>query len=178
MIIGLVGEKLAGKDTIANYLVEKYGASHFRFTHILDAILEELNLPISRQNEIDLGLGLRKVFGDHVLVNALEKRVRRAWTKIIVVNGIRMDEMEIVKNWGAKIVYVTAPIKTRFDRYSNRHEKADDAQMNMEQFVLQEKGPTELAIPELGAKADFKIENTGSLQELYKKVDEITKKLK
>jgi dephospho-CoA kinase len=29
MIIGLVGEKLAGKDTIANYLVEKYGASPF-----------------------------------------------------------------------------------------------------------------------------------------------------
>ena len=26
MIIGLVGEKLAGKDTVANYLVEKYGA--------------------------------------------------------------------------------------------------------------------------------------------------------
>jgi dephospho-CoA kinase len=143
----------------------------------LDAILEELNLPISRQNEIDLGLGLRKVFGDHILVNALEKRVRRAWTKIIVVNGIRMDEMDVVKGWRAKTVYVTAPIQTRFNRYSNRHEKADDAQMNMEQFALQEKGPTELAIPELGAKADFRIDNNGSLEELYKKVDDIFKKL-
>ena len=92
MIIGLVGEKLAGKDTAANYLVEKYQADHFRFTHILDAILEELNLPISRANEIDLGLSLRKVFGEHVLVNALQKRVKKSWAKLVVVNGIRMDK--------------------------------------------------------------------------------------
>jgi len=178
MIIGLVGEKLAGKDVIANYLVDRYEASHFRFTHILDAILEELNLPVSRKNEIDLGLGLRKVFGEHVLVNALEKRVKEAWTKIIVVNGIRMDEMEVVKGWGAKTIYVTAPIQTRFERYNHRHEKTDDAQMDMEQFRRQEDGPTEVRIPELGGKADFKIDNTGSLEELYRKVDGIYKKLK
>src|SRR5271163_4945387 len=123
MIIGLVGEKLAGKDTMANYLVEKYGASHFRFTHILDQLLEQLNLPVSRANEIALGLSLRKTFGEHVLVKALEKRVRAAWTKLIVVNGIRMDEMEVVKTWTATIIYVTAPLPLRFERYHNRHEK-------------------------------------------------------
>ena len=64
---------LAGKDTVANYLVGKHNAAHFRFTHILDAVLEELNLEISRKNEIDLGLNLRQVFGEHVLVEALEK---------------------------------------------------------------------------------------------------------
>lgn len=178
MIIGIVGEKLAGKDIAANYLVSKYGADHFRFTHILDAILEELNLPISRQNEIALGLGLRKVFDEHVLVNALEKRVKKSWAKLIVVNGIRMDEMEIVKNWGAKIIYITAPLNTRFDRYQNRHEKADDAVMNLEEFIEQEKGPTEINIPELGKKADFKIENTGNPEDLYKKIDAIITQLK
>jgi dephospho-CoA kinase len=178
MIIGLVGEKLAGKDTIANYLVEKYGADHFRFTHILDAILEELGMPISRQNEIDLGLGLRKIFGEHVLVSALEKRVKKSRAKMIAVNGIRMDEADIVKSWGAKIIYVTAPADVRFGRYKNRHEKADDAQMNLEQFIRQEQGPTEIRIPELGRGADFRIDNIGSLDELYKKVDDIINKLK
>lgn len=178
MIIGLVGEKLAGKDTAANYLVGKHNASHFRFTHILDAILEELNLEISRKNEIDLGLGLRKVFGDHVLVNALEQRVKRSLSSYRVVNGIRMDEMDVVKSWGAKIIYITAPIKMRFDRYMLRHEKADDAVMGFEAFEKQEKDPTELAIPELGKKADFRIDNVGSLDELYKKVDEVLKNLK
>ncbi len=168
---------MAGKDTAANYLAEKYGAAHFRFTHILDAILEDLSLPISRQNEIDLGLGLRKIFGEHVLVNALEKRVSKSWAKIIVVNGIRMDEMEIVKSWeGAKTIYITAPLETRFERYNIRHEKVDDAQMDLRQFTEQEKAPTEIGIPDLGKKADYKIENTGSLEDMYRKLDEIITK--
>jgi dephospho-CoA kinase len=124
MIIGLVGEKLAGKDTVAKYLEEKYGAGHFRFTHILDAILEELDLPLSRQNEIDVGMGMRKTFGEHVLVNALAQRVKKSLSSFKVVNGIRMDEMDIVKSWGAKIIYITAPIEIRFQRYCDRHEKA------------------------------------------------------
>jgi dephospho-CoA kinase len=177
-IIGLVGEKLAGKDTTANYLVEKYSADHFRFTHILDAILEDLDMEISRKNEITLGMGLRKAFGEHVLINAVEDRIKKSWASFIVVNGIRMDELDIVKSWGAKTIYVTAPVEVRFQRYQTRKEKADDALLNFEQFKEQENGPTEQRIPELGTKADFKIENTGSLEELYGKVDEILKQIK
>ncbi len=177
MIIGLVGEKLAGKDTVANHLVEKHGAGHFRFTHILDAILEELNLPISRKNEIDLGLGLRNIFGEHVLVNALERRVRKSLQSYRVINGIRMDEMEIVKKWDATIIYVTAPLQVRFDRYCKRKEKVDDGIMTLEQFQLQERGLTEAGIPELGKQADYRIDNVGTLSELYAKVEEIMKKI-
>ena len=177
MIIGLVGEKLAGKDTVANYLVGKHNAGHFRFTHILDAILEDLNLEISRKNEIDLGLNLRKIFGPHVLVNALEQRVKRSLSSYRVVNGIRMDELNVVKSWGAKIIYITAPADIRFKRYMLRREKADDAVMDFEQFKQQETGPTELEIPQLGKQADFRIDNVGSLEDLYKKIDEVLNKL-
>ena len=177
IIIGLVGEKLAGKDTAANYLVKKYGAGHFRFTHILDAILEDLDMPISRKNEIDLGLSLRKIFGPHVLVDALGHRVSKSWENLIVVNGIRMDELDVVKGWGAKIIYITAPAELRFERYKSRHEKDDDGVMDINAFTIQETGPTEAAIPHLGKQADFRIDNVGSLDELYKKVDEVVKKL-
>lgn len=173
IIIGLVGERLAGKDTVANFLLEKYGAAHFRFTDILDAILEELNLPLSRRNEIDLGLKLREVFGQHVLVNALQKRVSRAWEKIVTVNGIRMDEMDVVKSWDAKIIYVTAGLETRFARYQTRREKADDAVMNFEQFKQQENELTEIGIPALGEKADYKIVNEGNQHQLFAKVAQI-----
>ncbi|MBI5530345.1 MAG: AAA family ATPase [Candidatus Doudnabacteria bacterium] len=178
LIIGLVGEKLAGKDTVAEYLVSKHGAAHFRFTHILDAVLEELDMPISRTNEITLGLSLRKVFGQHVLVNALEDRVRKSWATLIVVNGIRMDELEVVKSWGAHIIYVTAPVEVRFERYTKRHEKADDGAMDLESFKKQDQGPTELDIPELGKQADYKIENVGNYDELYASVDKILNTIK
>jgi dephospho-CoA kinase len=173
IIIGLVGEKLAGKDTAANFLVQKYEAAHFRFTHILDAILEELNLPLSRRNEIDLGLSLRQVFGAHVLVNALQKRVTRAWEKFVVINGIRMDEMDVVKSWGAKIIYITADPKIRFQRFMQRREKADDGKMTYDQFLAQEKELTEIGIPDLGKKADFKIVNEGTVEELQGQMADI-----
>jgi dephospho-CoA kinase len=178
IIIGLVGEKLAGKDTVANYLVEKHGAFHVRFTHILDEILNSLNLPISRQNEIDLGLGLRKIFDERVLGTAVIKRIQSSQINMVVVNGIRMDEMEEIKKLGATIVYVTASPKIRYDRYMQRHEKTDDGVLPYEQFMEQDKTPTEVGIPALGAKADFKIENEGSLEELYRKVDDIINKFK
>ena len=178
IIIGLVGEKLAGKDTSANYLVDKYGASHFRFSHILDAVLEDLDLPLSRQNEINLGLSLRKTFGDHVLVDALEDRVKKSLSSFDVINGIRMDEMEVVKSWGAKIIYITAPVEVRFERYAARKEKADDGIMTLEQFKEHDKGPTELDTPALGAKADYRIDNVGTLPELQQKLDAIIKGMK
>lgn len=177
MILGLVGEKLAGKDTAANYLVKKLGAFHVRFTHILDEILTDLNLPISRRNEIDLGLGLRKIFGNKVLGSAVIKRAQKSNADLVVINGIRMDEMEDIKNIGAKIIYLTAPAEIRFQRYQARHEKTDDGQMNFGQFKEQEKEATEIGIPALGAKADYKIDNVGTIEELHKKVDEVISKI-
>ena len=177
MLIGLVGEKFAGKDAAANYLVKQYGAEHLRFSHILDEILNILNLPVSRRNEIDLGLGLRKIFGGSVLGPALLRRAAKSTAGMVVINGIRMDESEPVKKAGAKIIYITAPIELRFQRYQQRHEKTDDGVMSFNQFINQEQELTEIGIPDLGKQADFKIDNIGSLEELYKKIDGVVNKL-
>jgi dephospho-CoA kinase len=173
-IIALIGEKFSGKDVAANYLEKQYGATHVRFSHVLDDILKTLDLPISRRNEIDLGLGLRKIFGDGVLGHAIEQRVKNAKTGLVAVNGVRMDEMENVKKLGATTVYITAPVGIRFGRYQRRHEKTDDATMDLEHFIKQEKEEfTEKGIPKLGMECDYKIENAGSLEELYKKIDNL-----
>lgn len=178
-ILALIGEKFAGKDAAADYLAKNYGAAHVRFSHILDDILKALDLPISRRNEIDLGLGLRKIFGDGVLGHAIEQRVKSAAADLVVVNGVRMDEMKNVKNLGAATVYITAPAEIRFERYQKRHEKTDDATVNFEEFVRQEQTElTEINISKLGAECEYKIENAGSLENLHKKIDEIISKIK
>ena len=68
--------------------------------------------------------------------------------------------------WGFSFFYITAPDELRFERYKHRKEKADDGIMDFEHFKQQEQEPTEIRIPELGKQADYKIENTGSLEEL------------
>ncbi len=175
IIIGLVGEKLAGKDEVAKYLIGKHQAFHIKFSSLLDEILDILDMPKTRRNEIDLGLGLREVFGPEILYRSLKKRVVASENPMAVINGIRMDEFEkIVADLGAKTIYVTAPLELRFQRYQQRHEKVDDGKMSLEDFAKQDREElTEKGIPELGKRAEFKIENTGSLEELYKKIDEV-----
>lgn len=173
-ILALTGEKLGGKDTVAEYLVTKYGACHVRHSHILDDILRLLDMPISRRNEIDLGMGLRRVFGDGTLNAGLRKRVRESTSEIVVINGYRFqDELANVKELGARTVYITAPEATRYERFLKRQEKVDDARQTIEQFRQQEHEPTEIGIPSLGAQAEFRIENTGTLEELYAKIDDL-----
>ncbi len=175
IIIGLIGEKLAGKDEVAKYLVAKYGAFHIKFSHLLDEVLEVLDLPKTRRNEIDLGLGLRQIFGNEVLYKALKKRIEHLNNPVIVINGIRMDEFErVVGDLKAQTLYITAPLEIRYQRYLERHEKIDDGKLNFEEFARQDKEElTERDIPVLGKRADYKIDNVGSLVDLHKKVDDI-----
>lgn len=172
-VLALTGEKLGGKDTVADYLVSRHGAFHVRHSHILDDILRTLDVPVSRRNEIDLGMGLRKVFGDGILGRALRHRVLAEQGRdLVVINGVRFqDELQNARELQAKVVYVTAPEDLRYQRFLRRSEKADDRRQTLEQFRAQEQEPTEVGIPALGAQADFRIDNVGSLDELYRAVD-------
>lgn len=174
MIIAIIGEKLSGKDSAADYLVKNYGASEVRTSKILDELLQVLGLPISRQNEIEAGRGMEMVFGPRVIGEAVLKRVQSISGKIVVINGIRRkDQLENAKQLGAKILYITAPVELRHQRSLARKEKNDDGELTLQEFVEQDRQWIEIEIPAFGAQADFKIENTGSLEDLYKQLDRI-----
>ncbi len=176
-IIAVLGEKLSGKDTIAQYLVDTRGAFHTRFSEILDEILALLNLPVIRRNENDLGYALREYFGTRVLSDALMHRVKNSQADLIVMNSFRFqEELDAAKSLGAKVIYVTAPKDVRFQRTHNRTEKGD-AEQSRDVFDQQEKEIYESNIPALGAQADYKIENSGTLEDLYKQIDTILEQI-
>lgn len=178
MIIGLIGEKLAGKDTAAQYLVTKYEARHIRTSQILDELLQVLGLPITRQNEIDAGRGMEMVFGPTIIGETVRKRVTASNAPITIINGLRLaDQFEDAKALGAKIIYITAPPEVRFQRSLERTEESKDSAVTLEDFMAQDKTWTEKNIPEFGAKADYKIENIHGLDELHKNIDEIVTKI-
>lgn len=179
IILGLVGERLAGKDSVAQYLVEKYGAFHIRYSAVMDEVLDILDLPRSRRNEMDVSNAMRQTFHTNVWWDAVKKKVLASTAPIVVINGNRFkDEYEAAKGIGTKMIYITAPHELLYERFVKRQEKVDDNKMTPEQFMNLDNEPTERQIPLLGAQADFRIENTGTLEELYKKVDEIIAKLK
>lgn len=177
IVIGLVGETGSGKDTVANYLHEKYGAQLMRFA---DPIKEALNIFFEKSSKEDqqwLYLEFSQRFGRDVLAKALRKKVEAA-EGLVVVNGVRMPtDYDFIKSFpNSYLLYTTVEQEIRWKRVIGRQEKSDDS-MSFEKFQEIEKAETEVHIPEIGAKADFLIRNEKDLEFLLKSVDEIMSKV-
>lgn len=175
IIIGLIGQKLAGKDTVASYLKDRYGAVAYAGGHILNEILIVLGQETSRENETGLAVALRAGFGEEVLNTAILHRLKAGKAKIGLINGIRKPkELLQAQSEGARIVYISAPPEVRYERYKFRQEKKDDGVLAYDDFLKQDaESPTEKDIPSIGEKAEFFLTNTGDLTSLYTQVDEL-----
>lgn len=173
--IGLVGEKGSGKGTISNYLNKKYQGHQFRFSRILDELLARLYLMNSRNNQINLVLALRDLFGSDILAQVLKKDIENDTNQLVIVDGIRYwDEYHVLKELpNFFLVYVTATPQMRYERILKRGEKAGETDQNFEQFMEEEKRPTEVTITEIGKVANFKLENSGSIEDLHSKMGAI-----
>lgn len=177
VILGVIGERLSGKNTLAEYLVKKYDAFAISHSQILDEILTILDLPISRRNEIDLGMALRGPFGVEVLARALRKRVLETDKDLIVIQSIRFShEVTNVKELGGRIIFIEVPLETAFQRMQRRREKTDD-DMSFEQFKQMRTEPTEIGIADLKQQAEFIISNDSTVEQFYEKIDKIMKQL-
>jgi len=178
IVIGLIGPKSVGKDTLARHIVSRYGGKNHAHSEILDQILRILKLPVTRENAIRL-VALRKSFGESVLVDALNNRIKADNAELEVVTGIRYDtELKNIRSYPQNVVlYIDAPIEKRYAWQKGRHQRDDDKDQTFEEFTRLEKRETEIHIQELGAKADYLIVNDGDLDQLFAKVDQLLDKI-
>jgi dephospho-CoA kinase len=178
LVLGIVGPKGAGKDTSGTYIAKRYNGRLHSHSEILDDVLAVLHIPNTRDNEIKL-VALRTTFGPDTLIKALNKKIKAEQTELVVVTGIRFDnELENIRSYPRnKVIYINALPEKRFEWIQKRGQKPDDADMTYQKFMEIETKVTEVHTKELGEKADFKIENNGSEQELFKKIDEIMQKI-
>lgn len=177
IIIGLIGEKGSGKGTSADYLVEKYGAVHFGTSKILRRTLEDLHLPVTRDNLVKLALVLKEGYGPSVIIDSLIQDMEKSDADLIIADGIRMhgDVEPFQKKYRENfyLVYVTADLRLRYERTKARKEKAGEEDATLEQFLEEEGKLTEISIHEIGRRAEFKMNNNGTAEELKKQTDEM-----
>lgn len=178
IILGLCGEIASGKGTVVKYLEEKYGATSHRFSTPLRDVLKRLYLKINRKNMQDISRVLRESFGQSLLAKVITEDVKNDQNKIIIVDGVRRpaDIEYLTKLPEFKLAYITANIKTRYERIIKRGENVDDLNKTFEQFIKDHQAETELLIPEIGKTAKIKIDNNGDYEALYKQIDEIITK--
>ena len=182
IVIGLIGEKGAGKGTVSDYLEEKYAAKHFMVSKILRRTLEDLRLPITRENLVKLALVLKEGYGPSVIIDSLIVDMEKNGSDMIIADGIRMhgDVEPFREKYGNNfcLVYVTASIQVRFDRTRARKQNDGEDKVSFQQFLEEEGKLTEISIHEIGEQADFILKNDGTSEELKKQVDEMMEKIK
>jgi len=178
LIIGLAGQRGSGKSTVAEHLKIRYKAAVRKFSQPLAKFLKIRKVPITRENLQDLAIDLRKVFGQEVLVWPLKKFIEESKAKIIVIDGLRVwEEVEMLRSFKNNLlVYITASTKFRFKRMRKSGGKDGKEARDFKEFLRLDKKETELLISRIGKKADVVIDNTGTIEDLHKKIDKTMKK--
>lgn len=178
--ITVSGELASGKDTVTEYLVDKYKAKKFGFSDVLRDILDRLYLPQVRLNLGTLAESLRANFGEDVLAKAVIQDIKKAGGDFFVIDGVRKTgELECIKELSSfHFIYVDSVLETRYGRIIKRGENPDDTTKTFEEFVRDNEHASDKTIPQLRKYADSIIDNNGTLDELYTQVDAIIEKLK
>lgn len=180
IIIGFTGLMASGKDAAKKYLEEKYGAESFRFSSIMRDVLKRINVEMSRTNLSAVSLCLRQTFGEDLFAKVIASDAQNANSDIVVVDGVRRlaDIAHLSKLDGFHLVAIEADPKIRHERLVKRGENVGESDKTYEQFIADHQAETELTIPEVMSKADLRINNDGSFEDLYKQIDELVEKIR
>jgi len=179
IIIGLVGSLASGKETTKKYLAEKYNAKDCRFSTILRDVLLRVDVPNSRENLQKISTVLRANFGENLLAKAIAMDASKLDTEIVVIDGVRrftdIEHLNELPNF--ILVKIDADSKVRYERMKLRNENAGDDKKTFEQFLEDHNAEADKQIPEVMKTAKYSIDNSGKLEDLYKQIDEILKKV-
>lgn len=175
IILGIAGEIASGKGTTAKYLIERYEASTHRFSTSLRDVAKRMYLEESRGNLQKISTIMRENFSDDILSMVIYRDVANDQNQIVAIDGVRrMADIEFLKKLlEFKLVYIDASMENRYQRIIKRGENVDDDNKTFEEFEKDHEREAELQIKDLKNKADFVIDNNGTLSELYAQIDNI-----
>lgn len=200
ILLGITGYKQSGKDTIANYLIQKYSFEKYAFAYPLKEICKcAFNLTEEQLNGKDKEVKdefwkttpriMMQKIGDimrnnldfipeiknNYFVKYFEDYYQKKSPTRLVVSDIRfLNEASSVKKLKGMIIKVirkSADEKT--DQHISTHATDDNRSYENLTFDLLSKSHVSEVEMDKIKDYNFIIENNGSLEELYQKVDKI-----
>lgn len=179
IIIGISGHPSSGKDTAAEYIATK-GFDHISCGDILREKMVEIGLPTDRPSIRKFVTEQRKNIGAFYPVNIACQRIMNN----TVMTGFRnLAEVEYVKNMYKSdftLIAIQAPLQARYTRALSRNRNGDN--ISFEDFKVQEEveknnNPDSHEVDNVLLRAEYTIENSGSLKEFTEKIDIILGKI-
>lgn len=181
IVIGLAGTIASGKDTVADYVAQKYGGESVSFSQPLRDILKRIFLPINRINLSKLSQSLIDTFGGDVLSKTITEEIKVSSKEIFILPNIRRESdyfhLENEETLDFILVGLNTNTRTCYDRLVQRNQNVDDQTKTWEQFQEDLKLSTEVEIANLIKKADYQLDNNSTKEELYNQVDKLIAEL-
>ena len=182
-IIGLTGRNASGKGTVASFLKE-YSFTYHSLSDTLRNELKRKELDETRENLINIGNSLRESGGPGVLADLMIPNIQTLENHI--VDSIRnpLEVKSLQRNYDNHkfiLIAVDAKPEVRYQRLKQRNRVGDSS--SWKEFLSQEKleesseDPNKQQLLATIGKADFTVDNSGSIEELEKQIIAILKKL-
>jgi dephospho-CoA kinase len=184
-VVGITGTIGCGKELVKEILSRNFANYSVSLSSAIRWEMEKRKGSVSRGTLQDMGNELRQKYGTHVLAKVAVEYLQRN-RPLIIVDGIRNPgEAEYLKKTfgdNFKLIAVDAPQQLRFERVKNRARAGDPA--DFDAFVQMDDRDQGKDEPPYGQHvktcidmADFKVENSGTPDELAAKMQEVIKQL-
>lgn len=177
--IGLCGLIGAGKDTATEYLSAKYGFEVVSFRSIIEEMMKKIGMETTRENMQKFSSEMRRKKGQDVFAREVANKIKLLKGRIIVIKEPRTegDVLTIRKKLGKDFILleIFADEKKRFERMKRRSRLGDPK--TLEEFLKQQKREENIKYTGAMKFADYRIDNSRSVEELYRQLDKIILKL-
>jgi dephospho-CoA kinase len=177
MVIGAVGDIGSGKDEVLKYLRDRYGVPYISTGDIVRQMAREDGVEGTRENLEAISKRCFTEMGRGCFVRmAAQEIMKRGW-KVAGISGVRSPEdvAAMKEMFGNGFILVRVDISDpgiRFERVRLRGERRDP--LTREAFQEQDRNEEqEFQINRAEAMADYNIDNSGTLEELHRQIDEL-----
>lgn len=179
MIIGITGSFGAGKGAVVDYLVKEKGFADFSARSFITKEIKHRDLPVNRDTMAIVANDLRQKHEPTYIIESLYKEAKEKGGDAVIESLRAVAEVRLIKRLGGLVLGIDARPELRYERAVARGSETD--QVPFEEWLQQEvresnpDDPTKQDIFGALRESDVVIENTGSLEELYEKVDRMLK---
>lgn len=141
MIIGISGTFGSGKDSLSEYLSNKYNLLHISTSDIVREVARTQYNSIDRPILFKVANQLRKDYGSAIMIDkSLEKynNLKSTYDGLLVSAIRTTGEANKISKIGGQMLFVDAPIRTRYQRIVSR-QRDEEAKISFDDFKKREK---------------------------------------
>ncbi len=182
LIIGITGTLGAGKGTIVDYLTKTKGFKHFSVRQYLTEEIKKRNLPVNRDSMTEVANDLRKNHHPAYIIEQLYYKAVKEGHNAIIESIRTPGEVDFLRKKGNFYLFaVDAKPEIRYQRIKLRSSETDNVDFDTflanEKREMQTTDPNKQNLSRCIEMADFKFDNNGDINSLYRQVDEVLKKI-